>query len=371
MSVLSVSGALTPEAIDAAVAAVPRAARAAVAAALSRHQTRVHVAAAPSERGVAFAPVPQLAIPVQGELQLFEPEVLASLADYSLAGQPADLATFKREESLRPFLVDVERGRTKIREDDDQHPLDLDQGSSEAVRREDVIRALDRRLQRRDVLQPDLIAWLGRMLDGLLERGFELNYLARHINALAEAAGEQIARLLRAENGRVFQQSLVHGPQKVRIDPSSRFRYDPQRYPARWHYTGRYEFRKHFYPAPGELDPDLHSEETSCAIAIDRLPEVKHWVRNLERQPETSFWLPTSTDRFYPDFVAELLDGRLLVVEYKGAHLYGNADSREKRDIGLVWARESGNVFVMATDQPTAGVDIAAQLRRSIDGGST
>jgi hypothetical protein len=29
-------------------------------------------------------------------------------------------------------------------------------------------------------------------------------------------------------------------------------------------------------------------------------------VRNLALQPERSFWLPTSTDRFYPDFVALL-----------------------------------------------------------------
>lgn len=49
------------------------------------------------------------------------------------------------------------------------------------------------------------------------------------------------------------------------------------------------------------------------------MKEVKYWVRNLAVQPRTSFWLPTSTDRFYPDFVAELVDGRVLVMEYKGA----------------------------------------------------
>ena len=74
------------------------------------------------------------------------------------------------------------------------------------------------------------------------------------------------------------------------------------------------------------------------------LREVKYWVRNLERQPVYSFWLPTSTDRFYPDFVAELNDGRIVVVEYKGAHLYGNDDSREKRDIGSVWAGPAAGV---------------------------
>ena len=41
-------------------------------------------------------------------------------------------------------------------------------------------------------------------------------------------------------------------------------------------------------------------------------------------------WLPTSTDRFYPDFVAMLQDGRIFVVEYKGADRMDTGDTREK-----------------------------------------
>jgi len=55
---------------------------------------------------------------------------------------------------------------------------------------------------------------------------------------------------------------------------------------------------------------------------------------NLSGQPRAAFWLPTSTDRFYPDFVALLQDDRLLVVEYKGAAYVSNDDSKEKRLIG-------------------------------------
>lgn len=139
-------------------------------------------------------------------------------------------------------------------------------------------------------------------------------------------------------------------------------------YPARWSFGGLYTFKKHYYPLPGELQDDLAREETACAIELDRLPQLKFWVRNLERQPESSFWLPTSTDRFYPDFVAQLEDGRILVVEYKGAHLYDNPDSKEKRDIGQVWAVASGGrcAFVMVTDAEKAGQSVAAQLRAAI-----
>ncbi|MBK8581563.1 MAG: hypothetical protein IPL86_06880 [Flavobacteriales bacterium] len=36
-----------------------------------------------------------------------------------------------------------------------------------------------------------------------------------------------------------------------------------------------------------------------------------------------------------------LEDERVLVVEYKGAHLYDSKDSQEKRAVGQVWASRS------------------------------
>jgi len=73
------------------------------------------------------------------------------------------------------------------------------------------------------------------------------------------------------------------------------------------------------------------------------------WIRNLGSRPETSFWLQTSTDRFYPDFVARLRDGRIFVVEYKGEDRWSNDDSKEKRALGELYADRSGGrcLFVM------------------------
>src|SRR5262249_24760701 len=104
---------------------------------------------------------------------------------------------------------------------------------------------------------------------------------------------------------------------------------------------------------PGELaetTPNGHlTEEFKCAQFIDGLKEVKYWIRNLSKKP-SSFRLQTSTDRFYPDFLCQLTDGRILVVEYKGKHLY--ADAEEKRAVGEVWASRSGGKcrFVMPTE---------------------
>ena len=67
-------------------------------------------------------------------------------------------------------------------------------------------------------------------------------------------------------------------------------------------------------------------------------PKVKHWGRNLERR---GFWLPLATTKFYPDFVAELTDGRTLVVEHKGKVYATNDDSKEKCNVGELWEDKS------------------------------
>lgn len=76
-------------------------------------------------------------------------------------------------------------------------------------------------------------------------------------------------------------------------------------------YKGGTEFAKHLPRVVGDLDSS--GEEFDCAVYIERMPQVKAWVRNTVKQPN-SFWLQTSSDKFYPDFVAMLNDGRILVI---------------------------------------------------------
>ena len=99
-----------------------------------------------------------------------------------------------------------------------------------------------------------------------------------------------------------------------------------------------------------------------CAQVIDSLAGVKYWIRNVARHPDL-FRLPTATDKFYPDFVALLNDGRLLVVEYKGAHIAETSDINEKRTIGALWERKSNGkgLFVVA-EQTVDGKDVRQQL---------
>jgi len=363
-----VTGILPQAAIEAAVAASPKGKRDALQRELTHHRARALKAASPQERGEHLPRIPQLAIPLQGEMVLFEPAILGDLADFKLAGRDASLPDFTAATDAPAYLIDVQGERVRIATDSAASQIDLNIESG-VIRREDVIRALDRKLRRHDILQPDMIAWLGRAIDSLTARSIELTYLARHLNYVADALKSKVDALQATATRQACQLSLTDPARAPRLDDHYVFQFPENNYPARFRYDGRYTFQKHFYGPPGELDNDITGEETACAIAIDRLPEVKHWVRNLERQPDSSFWLPTSTDRFYPDFVAELTDGRILVVEYKGADRYSNDDSKEKRDMGMVWASASNGqcLFAMVTAPSAAnGRSVTEQLRAAL-----
>ena len=79
-----------------------------------------------------------------------------------------------------------------------------------------------------------------------------------------------------------------------------------------------------------------------CPQFIDTLDEIDTWARNIPRRPTSSFWLQTATEKFYPDYICRLKDGRFLVVEYKGGHLEDGSDANEKRMLGELWEARSG-----------------------------
>ena len=90
---------------------------------------------------------------------------------------------------------------------------------------------------------------------------------------------------------------------------------------------------------------------------------MRWWVRNVARHP-ASFWLETATGRHYPDFVAQLTDGQLLVVEYKGGQ--GWTDAAEARAIRAAWERAGGGLYLIVRERDEDGRDVLAQLTRKL-----
>ncbi|MCG3189114.1 MAG: hypothetical protein LKCHEGNO_01382 [Burkholderiaceae bacterium] len=75
------------------------------------------------------------------------------------------------------------------------------------------------------------------------------------------------------------------------------------------------------------------------------------------------FWLPTSFGRFYPDFVCELTDGRILVVEYKGAQIASMPKEIEKGEVGRLWAARSGGRCAFAwVLKDRGGLNVTQQI---------
>jgi type III restriction enzyme len=105
-------------------------------------------------------------------------------------------------------------------------------------------------------------------------------------------------------------------------------------------------------------------EELECAKAIEICPRVKRWVRNVRGM----FGLPPSSGTFYPDFVAGLDDGRILVTESKGEHLIQY--EQEKKNVGELWESKSGGkaLFLWAIKKDAAGRDVDRQLEDKIEG---
>lgn len=369
-----VRGDLSAEIEDFLLAAVkPGKPQETVQAAIERERARQDAQRAPAMRGVTFAPLPQLCLEWDGDWQPVERRVLAELGDFDLFAEPVSLPGFTVRESGRVFEIGIadDQAVYVIR---DSHQLPLNEVAAHASEH-DLVRWLDRECRQIDIGQPALLKWLLALVHHLLaDRGFSLTALVRGKYLLAQAIRREIDRRRQLAVKSGFQKALPGFTAAPAL--ADRFRYEftfqLNHYPARPpFYSGRYRFRKHYYPVIHDLREKRQdggfTEEFLCARAIDWHPAVRHWVRNVERNERFSFWLPTATDYFYPDFVAQLNDGRVLVVEYKGAQLLNDPDTREKDQIGRQWEASSGGrcLFLMATADDN-GRDVEAQIRDKV-----
>ena len=339
--------------------AIPTHAAAAVATLISR----AAAVAAPSALATGFS-VPGLAVVRAGQLEMFGREHFLDLpwrledcdatAILGVFSEPADLAQEARLDMSADGKVAV-----FIQDLHDQLALSLgDRGWDRPA----LVRWLDRRLapatRQRDVTQASAQRFIRAALEALeRDGGYSFERLARLRFRLVDSLAKVI-QAYRAERETTAFKSCLFGnalPFKTSSDFATVF--DPDLYWPPKRYEGRYlkSFSKHLKPG---VIGDLNGEEETCALAIDRHPKVKRWVRNLERSTP-AFWLQTSSDKFYPDFVAELVDGRSLAVEYKGGHLASGDDTEGKEWVGRKWADASGGrcLFLMMKDKDFGALD--------------
>lgn len=318
-------------------------------AAAKRHKAIWQNHLSPSQRGIPFR-VPQLCFSFDGELELAEKETLLDFAGWNLTDYPAELSEgeFRLTETGVQWEIDLNlAGKIVERtvEEADQENLDLvDTGWTVPA----LCQWLEKKVRQADITQPIMLEFVRRAVSFLIDkRNIPITALVRWRFVLSKLLQQRIATHRQTASKSCYQQTLFAPQAAVEVSFNYAFDFAPNGYAPHWNYAGHpYEFKKHFYSSVGELKNS--GEEYECAKVIDMAKQIKHWVRNLERR---GFWLPLAEGKFYPDFVAELNDGRILVVEYKGADRITNDDSEEKNNIGKLWeARSNGKgIFLMAT----------------------
>ena len=334
--------------------------------AVTKYRMEAHKLLSPADRGEAFQ-IPRLMSEVQGVLEFADTDVFMEYHDWSLLDHSPklDKNEFTIREMARSFEIDLDGNQIKYRfaAEEEQLALDVDM---EGWTSQALVLWLDREVRQPDIRQNDLLSWLSHLVTHLITtRGMHIAALMRCKFILARKVREKITAFRQQERNGVYQRLLFAPEARVDVSFENIFEFRNNMYRDQRLYRGHWRPQKHFL-GPDHVpafDGAENGEEFQCAQAIDSLTEIRFWIRNIARHP-ASFWLPTATDKFYPDFVAKLKDERLLVVEYKGAHIADNLDTAEKRTIGELWERKSnGRGLFILVEKQVHGKDIRTQIQ--------
>ncbi|HEY2069023.1 MAG TPA: DEAD/DEAH box helicase family protein [Rhizomicrobium sp.] len=314
---------------------------------------------------VRFA-VPRLGVKRAGKLQLFDRTHFLDVTWKLEQCDPSAVldAFVPPQRSHDEAHLDVTRGGdVTIQFISDVHEQLALALTEQGWTRPQLINWLDRRLpNRKDIVRTSSTLFIAKVLDAISGRhAMSLEAMARAKYRIVEALVVGIARHREAWQSRAYQHALI--PQNgLEFATSAELElvFEESRYAYSEPYRGGVDFRKHLFRVIGDLRAE--GDEFDCAVHIERMPQTKAWVRNTAQHPY-SFWLQTSTDRFYPDFIVLLNDGRYLVVEFKGEPYITNDDSREKLQVAELWAERSGGkcLFVMVERSQFHRMDQAAK----------
>ena len=300
--------------------------------------------------------VPMLGFRMQGELQLFSQEHFLDLPWRLDECDPVDiLERFQVADRSLTGRIDVsEQGKVEIAF------VNKVQGELSAVIQEPtwtlarLVNWVDTGIVHHDITKPSAIVFITRAIEVLIASGISLDVLARNKYELRKALTGLIKKFRTEREASRYSALFEENAADLAVSADLSMIFDEQTYAPNQPYSGGTKFNKHYTHLVGDLAST--GEEFECALYLDRLDIVRYWIRNIDRK-KSSFWLQLPHAKFYPDFVAMLTDGRILVVEYKGKHLYeGEA---VKRQIGQVWAEASGGrcLFCMPTNRGFALID--------------
>lgn len=295
----------------------------------------------PSKKGIKFS-IPQILFDYDGEWVPFNEEVLLQ-PDWNLANCDSTLsyAEFQiKVDAGTKGLIDIDvKGDTFLYKPEQIQEELTSLILSSVIDKTGLIKWLVDESRNQSIPYSQTIIFVTNCIEKLIStRGLTIEQLAFIKFRLRDAIRSKIkSHIVSAKKSGyqtlLFAQPLVVKESLSKFSLGQNFEF-PQSYFPINDYSGKTRYSKHFYERIG----DMNDEEAECAFNIDMNPNVEFWIRNIERQEWNSFWLQTSTDKFYPDFIVKLKDGTIVIVEYKGEDRYSNDDSKEKRQIGNFYA---------------------------------
>ncbi len=294
----------------------------------------------PAANGVLFT-VPVLALKQGDFLHQFEEDDITERNNWTLSKCDAELKGFFIPTEQRGIVIDVSE-REKIQQrflavTDRQLEL-LQTTAAWPVAK--LVNEIDRSFSHIGLTDAETGIWLTRVVAELEKRGITLEQMTAHRHRLFKAVAARVSELEKLNRKMIYETMLFgDGTGTVHVSLASVFTFHPKKYPVGNRYHGL-ELPRHYYKEIGEMN----DEEVKCAQVIAHDPRVECWVRNLDREPKLSFWIQTSTDKFYPDFVAKLSNGKSLAVEYKGLDRATTDDTKEKERLGKLWEERSGGL---------------------------
>jgi Type III restriction enzyme, res subunit len=208
-----------------------------------------------------------------------------------------------------------------------------------------------RRLAADDIRPDELHAWIHAALNHLSTvRHYTIEQLDHDRWQLAHILRERIEQQRELAERNFF--SALFQPANVRTStPTQHFSFTT--YVASS--TTNHAFQRHAYPQVAPFDS---AAELLAAQTIDKHPRVKRWVRNPAQS--SGFALPRRPHNnkrwYYPDFVVELTDGPLVLIEVKGSHIIDTLDAADKRDAGMLWAQVTGHGFIVMVDDDLSAI---------------
>ena len=236
--------------------------------------------------------VPRLMVEIQGELEFADAETFTEFHDWSLHDHPARLEEneFSVHKTAQHYEIDLDGRRVKYQfSGEEQLGLDVE---VEGWTPEQLTLWLDRKVRQPDIRQPELIAWLGKLVSYLTgPRNIPISALMQCKFLLARRIHRQFDVFRQEEQTKAYQGFLFAPDAVVKASLEHAFAFRSEMYLGERCYGGGWKPQKHFL-GPDHVphfDGSDDGEEIQCAKIIDSLTMVRSWIRNVAKHQD-SFW---------------------------------------------------------------------------------